>query len=146
MTPSIVDLFAAIVVGYLTIAAVPVARYWFNRQLGYKVLFAVLLVGWAATRLGRAVGDFATQWPVLSTLPLAPEQLAYDLTWLCVVAAGPLLYLSRGKAKQGAAKWVARRSGDLVEHLLQEAVEKRFFVELTMENGSSTWGGPSRAA
>ena len=138
--PSVGDLVAFAVAGFVTIMAIPHARYWCNRQDGYKMFFSVIAVGCIAIPLARLVGDVFVSTGI--RLPVAAHPLVYDLSWVAATDACLFASLSWRPLARRAAKWVSRISGDLIEHVLQEGMDRGFFVELTMENGKSYIGFP----
>ena len=149
ISPGITGLMTMVIAGFITMMSLPHARYWSNRQEGYKMFFAVLTAGFFVVQIARLFAAPATE--ILSNvgvrLPPAPNEAVFDVVW----SVGLNLYLfgqfnvplpMLRRLRLSAAKQVAKLSGDLIEHLLQEAVDKRFIVELTMENGKVYIGHP----
>lgn len=145
---AISDLLSVVVCGYLAVTCFPMSRYWLNRQAGYKMFFAVLLTGCVVTLVSRQLGTLASAQltAIGMPLPVAGDQLTFDLTWCASISLayfGP--YAASSRWRRRLAKFVSEHSGDLIEALLQEAMDRRFLVELSMENGKFYIGRPHKS-
>ena len=132
-------LIGPMLVGFLTVVLLHVARYWVIRQTGYVFLIPVLIVGTGLmyvvdvglTALGQALdsgrgsGRFGigntTFWAttVAILIPLAVNSM-----------------IGRQRSVTLAAKW----RGSLTECLMQDCIDSRGLAELTLETGKSYVG------
>ena len=99
------DLLGIVIAGFVTTMAVPHARYWCNRQEGYKMFFAVISTGFVAVLLARVYGTAAAE--ALSSLgaspPVAPDQVTFDLAWVAIVDTEPPRWPPRSSSPRSTA-------------------------------------------
>ena len=125
-------------IGFWAFVMLNVARYWVIRQTGYAFLLPVLLVGTvlmyvvdvSLTALGQVLDSERSRW----IFHLG------STTWAAATATlVPLLanaVLGRKRSTRLAAEW----RGNLTECLLEDSIDSRGLVELTLETGKSYVG------
>lgn len=157
-------LLGIVLVGYVAIVLVAPLRYWFNRQDGYKTFFATLLAGSVAASIGSLAAkattvcgvEYAWAWHAelcqcvswaMSDLRQETASQVLMVVWGCSVdvAVSLAAWAGVGFRNKVYAKFVAKRSGDLIECVLQDALDRKFTVELTMENGKTYVGRPTES-
>ncbi len=129
--------------GFILLFGTKVFRYWLNRQGGYKLLFTTALAGGILLALARAVVvavgvEHVPEW----WYDYAPFKWSetVGLSLLLAIVIAMLINLILWKSY--AAKLVSRTSGDLIECLLEDCLERNALVELTMSNGKVYIGLP----
>ena len=124
-------------VGFLAVALFDVARYWVVRQTGYVFLLPVLIVG--------AVLMYVVDVGLTALYPDSDRSgwrfgLGNTTFWAAVLATSISVVanamIGRGRAARLAAEW----RGSLTECLMQDCIDSRSFVELTLETGKSYVG------
>ena len=103
------------------------------------MFFATALVGWVAWHGLSSFGSFVAAWAGADTA--FAGSVAFQLSTTFAALGILALALDNG----AAAKAVATACGDLIEVLLQDALENRYCVELTMENQKVYIGRPRRS-
>ena len=126
------DAILYLMVGYATFVCFPGARYWFNRQEGWKMFFVTVLVGWVVWHGVNFAGWFITDlFGVPATFAESvPIQLSSTLAALGIVALTA--------DNMSAAKRVATVCGDLTELLLQDAVRPSASKPRTRQRSSAS--------
>ena len=135
------QLLALILAGYVFTVTSNLGRYWFMRKQGYELLFVILFVGWWIHNL-MVLCSPGLQWLLeacgvnFSDAEVSENMRDRTITNGGIVVASLLAVLLNLKFDgRTAAKLVARASGDIIECILQRAVEEVRMVELAMENG-----------
>lgn len=132
-------LIGPMLVGFLAVVMLNVSRYWVIRQTGYVFLLPVLIVGTALmhvvdvglTALGQVYGSDRSNWRLgLGNTTFWATTLAIAIPSIANVVIG------RGRSARLAAKW----RGGLTECLLQDSIDFRSLVELTLKTGKSYVG------
>ena len=142
------QLLALILAGYVFTVTSNLGRYWFMRKQGYELLFVILFVGWWIHNL-MVLCSPGLQWLLeacgvnFSDAEVSENMRDRTITNGGIVVASLLAVLLNLKFDgRTAAKLVARASGDIIECILQRAVEEVRMVELAMENGKCYVGFP----
>lgn len=132
-------LIGPMLVGFLAVVMLNVSRYWVIRQTGYVFLLPVLIVGTALmhvvdaglTALGQICGSDRSNWR------LGLGSTTFWATALAIaMPAAANVVIGRGRSARLAAKW----RGGLTECLLQDSIDFRSLVELTLKTGKSYVG------
>ena len=129
--------------GFVLLFGTHLFRYWLNRQGGYKLLFVTALAGAVLLALARGVVVFVGKERVpQSWYDYAPFEMSETvaLSLLIAIVCAFLINCVCGRPK--AARLVSRNTGDLVECLLEDCLERNGLVELTMSNGKAYIGFP----
>ncbi len=135
-----------IVVGFTATGVLNYTRYWLLRQQGYWLLFPVLSAGVLLLLCGSAIEAVVTwcfgvrgllAWPPSYSGPFVQLHAQFALA-LAII--GPVCAnLINGRAQLGRA---ASRAGDLIEVLLQDALETNALVEVSLANRKCYIGLP----
>ena len=136
------DAILYMMVGYATFVCIPDARYWFNRQEGWKMFFATILVGCLGWHGLNFAGSVIAGW--FGVPETFSDSVPFQIT-MVVLGILVLGILALATDNLSAAKRVATACGDLTELLLQAAIENRYNVELTMRSGKVYIGRPLRS-
>ena len=142
---SIMELFAIVLFGFTVLLISRISRHWILRQAGYILFFAVLLAGWLVAYVMHIVILLCTtvfDWELLTRIDFLSQA-----DYLTVTSGVVLSLVIAGIAncfisKKAAAKTVSSASGDLIEWPLQDAMDRKYLVELSMENGKTYIGCP----
>ena len=148
--------------GYVLLGWTYVSRYWFARQSGYAFFFSAAVAGvvlLATARLTTVLlspyipSDLHAAWRDYARFDYAGTVL---ISALLAIALPPLVNLVTNKIKW--AKRFARASGDLIECLIQEAVESKghqlvevstkgskSYIGFALESGVAAGGEPDIA-
>ena len=115
--------------GYLVLALTHRSRYWVARQEGYKLFFSAAIAGAALLVAARLITVF---WPSDWLVPIVAWWRSYaPFDYAGTVVISILLAVAFPMAanpffdKNKCAMQTAKASGDLIECLVQEAVESR---------------------
>lgn len=134
--------------GYYLLARCYITRYWIGRRSGYALFFSAAIAGVLLLTVARllatilphhdALSAVATWWCAFAPFAYADTVLISAL--LAVVLAEGANLLIRDKNRW--AKRAARANGDLIECLMQEALESRGqqLVEVSTKNNKSYIG------
>ena len=142
------NLVALLVLGFAFLMPSHLCRYWLIRQSGYLLFFAVILAGCIAAILVNTLAIFAlgmydlvpklkpTHFDVFQNVDHVSLLTGTFLAFL--IGSCTNIFFNRSKS----AKLVSQQSGDLIEYLLQEALDNTTLVELSMANGKFYVGYP----
>ena len=127
--------------GYVLLGWTHVSRYWFARQSGYALFFSAAVAGIALLATARLVAVLLSPYMPSELHAFWGNYARFDyagtvlVSALLAIALPPLVNLVTDKNKW--AKRFARASGDLIECLIQEAVDSqgRQLVEVSTKGG-----------
>ena len=144
----VTQLLALILAGYVFTVTCNLGRYWFMRKQGYELLFVTLVAGWLIHSV-VALCFPGLMWMLEAVdVYVSYEGMSDSERNLAVTNGGLLVavllavFVNLIFRRGGAAKHVARVSGDMIECILQRALEESRMAELAMEDGKSYVGFP----
>ena len=133
--------------GYYLLARCYITRYWIGRRSGYALFFSAAIAGVLLLAAARLVATSLPQdpvWPIAAWWStVAPfdhaDTVLISVLLATTLAEGVNLLI---RDKNYWAKRAARANGDLIECLMQEALESRGhqLVEVSTKNSKSYIG------
>ena len=130
--------------GYYLLSRTLLWRYWVARQAGYKLFFSAAIAGVVLLVLARLI---AVIWPSDLGAPILAwwrHYAPFDYAGTVAISAAlaviiPLvanLFLDKNKCAMQAAN----AQGDLIECLMQEALDSGYLVEISTKSSKSYIG------
>lgn len=128
-----------LLVGFLSVVVLNVARYWLIHQTGYWFFLPVLLIGTvlmsiadvSLTALEQFLDSESSDWRFS---PGSTKTWAMMLAALMTFVANVLI--GRERSARLAAKW----RGNLIECLMLDSINSGSLIELTLDTGKSYVG------
>ena len=139
------SIFAIIVIGFTFLSVTHVTRFWLIRQSGYMLFFATVTAGYIVAACTLVIAE--SLWLMFEEA----EHLNFDIfenaNITNLTTAGSVsillgLFVNLMVNRDRAAKWVSFLNGDLIEALLQVAMDETKTIELALSNGKSYIGYP----
>lgn len=132
--------------GYVLLGWTYMSRYWFARQSGYALFFSAAIAGVVLLATARLATVLFSSYMPSELMRLWHDYARFDyagtvlVSALFAVALPPLVNRFTDKIKW--AKRFARAGGDLIECLIQEAVESKGhqLVEVSTQSSKSYIG------
>lgn len=132
--------------GYVLLGWTYVSRYWFARRSGYALFFSAAVAGVVLLATARLATVFLSPYIPSELMRLRHDYARFDyagtvlVSALLAVALPPLVNHFTDRIKW--AKRFARAGGDLIECLIQEAVESKGhqLVEVSTKSSKSYIG------
>ena len=113
--------------GYVLLSWTYVSRYWFARQSGYSLFFAAAVAGVVLLAVARLIAVLLCLWIPSDIYAHWRDYAPFDysgtvlVSTILAITLPPLINFATDKHKW--ATRFARASGDLIECLIQDAIE-----------------------
>ena len=130
--------------GYYLLSRTLVSRYWVARQAGYKLFFSAAIAGVVLLLVARLI---AVIWPSDLGAPIlawwcdyAPFEYAGTVAISATLAVIIPLVANPFLDENKYAMQAANAHGDLIECLMQEALDSSYLVEISTKSSKSYIG------